>query len=91
MKFKAISSIETALRIYYTYSELRNEQIKELFGGLADTTVTRYKKAVLNAQADRNVKTSQHHTIDTETAFDVWGINVADLERRREKLKSLNL
>lgn len=91
MKVKAIKDIDTALRIYYSYTELTNKHIKELFGGIADTTVARYKKSVLDAQAANNIKTSQHHTIDTETAFEVWGIDVEKLERRRAKLRKLGL
>lgn len=91
MKFKAISNIETALRIYYTYPEIGNKEIRELFGTIGNSTIAAYKKAVIEEQIDRNVRTSRLNTVNTEVAFEVWGIDVTDLERRRAKLKALNL
>lgn len=91
IKVKQISSIDTALRIYYRYSEIGNKEIKELFGNLGNTTLSRYKEAVKQAQAERGIMTSCLYTVNTELAYEVWGLNVADLERRRKKLISLGL
>jgi hypothetical protein len=91
MKTKAITDIDTALRIYYQYPEIGNSQIRELFGVTNGRTLARYKRAVQEEQMNRNVKTSQLHTVNTEVAYDVWGIDVVGLEKRREKLKKLGL
>ena len=91
MKVKPITSIDTALRIYYTYPEIGNKEIRELFGGLGNSTIAAYKRAVQKEQAESGVLTSQAYTINTEVAFKVWGIDVADLEKRRDKLKKLGL
>ena len=92
MKHKAPVSIDTAIRIYYQYPEIGNAQIRELFGLSAGlSTVCRYKKPVLEAQAANGVMTAQPYTVDTETAYKVWGIDVEDLIRRREKLQKLKL
>ena len=88
MKVRKIADIDTALYIYYRYPEIGNKEIKELFGGLGSATLTKYKKAV---QIKQNVKTSQLYTINTEMAYEVWGIDVAELEKRRDKLKKLGL
>ena len=77
--------------IYYRYPEIGNKEIKELFGGLGSATLTKYKKAVQEEQIKQNVKTSQLYTINTEMAYEVWGIDVAELEKRRDKLKKLGL
>ena len=91
MKLKPFKDINTALRIYYTYPEISNKEIKELFGELGGSTISNYKKAVRDVQVERNVKTSQRNTVNTEVAYDVWGIDVKDLERRRDKLMLLGL
>lgn len=91
MKVKSIASIDTALRIYYTYPEIGNKQIKELFAPIGDATISRFKKAVQEAQAEKDVKTSQMKTVNTAVAYEVWGIDIDDLERRRDKLKKLGL
>lgn len=91
MKVKRITDIDTALYIYYLYPEIGNKEIKELFGGLGSAALTKYKKAVQGEQIKQNVKTSQLYTINTEVAYEVWGIDVAELEKRRDKLKKLGL
>lgn len=91
MKVKRIADIDTALYIYYRYPEISNKEIKELFGGLGSAALTKYKKAVQGEQIKQNVKTSQLYTINTEVAYKVWGIDVAELEKRRDKLKKLGL
>ena len=90
MKVRKIADIDTALYIYYRYPEIGNKEIKELFG-LGSATLTKYKKAVQEEQIKQNVKTSQLYTINTEMAYEVWGIDVAELEKRRDKLKKLGL
>ncbi len=91
MKVKPFVSINEAIRIYYTYPELGNKEIRALFGNLANSTISNYKKEVREVQIERNIKTSQKNTVNTEIAYEVWGINVKDLEIRREKLKKLGL
>ena len=91
MKVKQIADIETAIRIYYQYPEIDNNQMRELFGKICSSTAARYKKAVKDEQIKRNVKTMCNNAVNTEVAYDVWGIDVVDLERRLKKLKSLGL
>lgn len=91
MKYKPISNIDTALRIYYQYPEIGNKEIKELFGSIGVSTISAYKNAVRKVQAERDVRTSQLNTVNTEVAFSVWGIDVNDLEKRRKKLQALGL
>lgn len=91
MRVKPFKDIDTALRIYYTYPEIGNKEIKELFGVSNTRTLARYKKDVRQAQTERGVLTSQMHTVNTEVAYTVWGIDVIDLEKRRNKLRELGL
>lgn len=91
MKVKQIADMDTALYIYYRYSEIGNKQIRELFGGLGSAALARYKKAVQEAAAEQNIQTAQLNTVNTTLAYEVWGIDVNEIEKRREKLKKLGL
>ncbi|MCH5209446.1 MAG: hypothetical protein J1F01_00630 [Oscillospiraceae bacterium] len=91
IKVKTFVSINEAIRIYYTYPELGNKEIRELFGNLANSTISNYKKAVREVQTERNIKTSQKNAVNTEVAYEVWGIDVENLEQRRKKLKALGM
>lgn len=87
MKVKQIADMDTALYIYYRYSEIGNKQIRELFGGLGSAALARYKKAVQEAAAEQNIQTAQLNTVNTTLAY----IDVNEIEKRREKLKKLGL
>ena len=86
-----ISGIENALRIYYKHSELGNKQITELFGNRSSATISRLKRAVKNEMAKRNVLSYGMNKVNTSVAYEVWGIDVTDLEKRMKKLKNLEL
>ena len=86
-----ITSIENALRLYYSHSELGNKEIAALFGRLSSATVSRLKKAVKDEMYKRDVLSYGANKINTAVAFSIWGLDVSDLERRMKKLKDLNL
>lgn len=91
MSIKPIKDIDTAIRIYYAHPEMDNSQIRELFDIAANSTIARYKKPVLEKQVEYGIKTMCANTVNTRTAYEVWGIDVADLEKRRDKLRKLGL
>ncbi len=91
MRLKAPVDIDTAIRIYYQYPEIGNAQIRELYGKIGNKTIQDYKNAVRERQIEEGIKVNQFHCVNTETAYKVWGIDVEDLIRRREKLKKLKL
>ena len=91
MHKRNIKDISTALRIYYENTEIGNSEIRELFGSLANSTMYHMKNEVLKVMAERNTPRYRHHTVNTEVAFEVWGIDVDDLEKRRAKLIKLGL
>ena len=45
MNIPQITSIDNALKIYYSHSELGNKEIVSLFGRLSSATITKLKKA----------------------------------------------
>ena len=86
-----VTSIDNALKIYYENSEMGNQEILRLFGKRSSATVSRLKRAVRNEMAKREVLSYGLYKVNTSIAYEVWGIDVVDLERRMKKLKNLGL
>ena len=86
-----ISSVQTAIRIYYEKIELRNQDILELFGNMSSATVSRLKKKAREQMALDGVTSWTGYGVSTESAYRAWGLDINDLEKRYSKLKDLNL
>ncbi|MCL2562647.1 MAG: hypothetical protein FWE08_01245 [Oscillospiraceae bacterium] len=86
-----ITSIENALSVYYRYPELGNKQIIELFGDISHTTVAKIKKYVKDEQYQRDIFSYGANTVNTEVAYQVFGLDISDLESRLEKIRALDL
>ena len=91
MNIPQITNINTALKIYYTNSEIGNKEITALFGRRSSATISRLKRIAKTEMNDRNVLSYGANKVNTAVAFDVWGIDINDLEKRIKKLKELNL
>ena len=91
MNIPQITSIDTALKVYYKNTEIGNKEIKTLFGNLSSATVCKLKKAVKIEMNKHGVYSYGANKVNTAIAFGVWHIDVCDLEKRREKLKKLDL
>jgi len=91
MNIPQITSIDTALEVYYKHTEIGNREIKALFGNLSSAIVCKLKKVVKAEMNKQGVYSYGANKVNTAVAFDVWHINVYDLEKRREKLRKLNL
>ena len=91
MNIPQIASIENALRIYYSHSQLGNKEIKSLFGKNSSNTIARLKRYVRDEMMKRNIPSFGINNVNTAVAFDVWGIDVNDLEKRMQKIKELGL
>ncbi|MDR2600415.1 MAG: hypothetical protein LBC73_09080 [Oscillospiraceae bacterium] len=92
MNIPTITNLDTALRIYYSNSELDNKSIIELFGQrISSATISKLKKVVKDEMSRQNIMSYGLNRINTALAYETWGIDVVDLEKRRKKLKDLNL
>ena len=91
MYIPAITGIDNALKIYYSNSEIGNKEIKELFGNLSSATISKLKHIVKDEMIKRDIFSYGMYKINTAIAYETWGIDVDDLERRMKKIKSLNL
>ena len=91
MYIPTITSIENALKIYYENGEIGNKEIKNLFGNRSATTISRLKRFVKTEMIKRGVPTFNTYKINTVVAYEIWGIDVNDLEHRMRKIKELSL
>ena len=51
----------------------------------------RYTTKRKRQELEKGQKPFDFFTVSTATAYEAWGIDVEDLEKRRNKLKKLNL
>jgi len=79
------------LKIYYENAEIGNKEIRCLFGNRSSATISRLKKIAKSEMIKRDIPTFCTNKVNTIVAFDVWGLDITDLERRIKKIKELNL
>jgi len=91
MYIPKITSIENALRIYYENAEIGNKEIIKLFGSRSSVTISKLKNLVKAEMIKRDILTFNAYKVNTAIAYDVWGIDIKDLENRRKKIKELSL
>jgi len=91
MNIPNIIAIDTALSIYYKYPEISNKHISALFGKHSTVTINRLKQCVKSEMVARGVHSYSAYSVNTKIAFEIWGIDVDDLEKRRAKLQKLGL
>ncbi len=84
-----IKDVGVAVRLYYANVELTNSDIQKLFGMSSSSTVASMKKKVLEVMAERGVPRYNPHAVNTDIAYEVWGLDIADLEKRYKKLQKL--
>ncbi len=87
VRIPQITSIETAIRLYYEKTELTNKDIEDLFGKHASSTIARLKEKARQQMTEDNVPVWNAQRVNTEAAYKSWGLDIADLERRHKKLK----
>jgi len=87
----SITSIENALKIFYENGEIGNKEIKCLFGNRSSATISKLKRLVRAEMLKRGVPAFNANKINTIIAYELWGIDVVELERRMKKIKELSL
>ena len=83
-----LPDIKKALELYYTKAEISSADIRSLFS-CCPSTATKLKKQVKEAMAKKQIKTWLPGNVDIKTAYEVWQIDVEELEKRLAKLNKL--
>ena len=86
-----IKDVDAVLRAYYGTGYIGNKEISKIFGTNSSSTLRRLKRPVEDVEIERNVPKVIPNYLNVKVAFEVWGIDVPELERNRKKLQQLNL
>lgn len=87
---KTLPPLEKAVEMYYLKTELTSQDVRELFD-CARATAVRIKREVLDVMAERKVRCWTPGAISTKIAYEVWGIDIDEYEKRFLKLRKLGL
>lgn len=89
VRIPQITSLETAIRLYYERIELSNSDIRQLFGRISSATVVKLKKKAVELMLQNSTPVWNAVNVNTEMAYEAWGLDIKDLERRFEKIKAM--
>lgn len=81
---------ESALKIYYGTIEIDSRHIRQLFSCGANKAAELKKKALAH-MGKLNKMPCISGCVNTEIAFEAWGIDIHDIEKKYKKLKTLGL
>ena len=79
---------EVALDLATSKNELSTQDIMALFD-VKKSTAQGYKSKVLEQQAKEKVKSWYSSHVNIKIAFELWGIDVAEIEKKLQKRKFL--
>jgi hypothetical protein len=85
VRVPGVRDIATAIRMYYEKHELTSSDIVELFG-VCMVTAKRLKDMARDLMGERDVPNWNALAVNTDCAFEAWGLDIDDLERRYKKL-----
>ncbi len=86
-----VADISAAIRLYYEHTEIGNKDIRAIFGDMGNGRIGRLKQLALEAMHERGTVHYNAQYVNTEVAYDVWGINIDRLTAGRKKLQQLGL
>lgn len=91
VRIPQIVDIEVAIRLYYEKDRLYNKDIKTLFGNLSSSKIVILKNIVKEKMLEREIIIYDAMSVNTDIAYEVWGISIENLEARLKKLRQLKL
>lgn len=90
VKVPQVRDLRYAIQLYYRCTEIGNREIRELFG-VGGNLALNLKKAAREKMAELETPIWDARKVNTEVAYQTWGLDIKDLERRYEKLKLLGV
>ena len=91
VRIPQVQNARVALAIYYSKSEIGNADIKMLFGNMGQERTTKLKAVARERMREANCPTYNARYVNTECAFDAWGIDVKRLTKGLGILEKLGL
>ena len=90
VRIPPITSPETAIKVYYLHPDLGNKEITELFGKCSSATITRLKGKARDKMLELGTPVWNANRVNTQVAYEAWGLDINDLEFRYKKLQELS-
>ena len=87
VRIPQIKSIPVALEVYYTNNDLGNKELRQLFGSVSANTLLKLKRLVVEKMEEKGVMRYNNYTINTEVAYETFGLDIAGMERKYAKMK----
>ncbi len=84
-----IADTASAIRLYYSKGYLNNKDIGQIFGTEVKSTIYQMKKPVTEEEKKRNLPVAVPFHINAKIAFEMWGLDIAELEKNQKKLNAL--
>ena len=91
MHIPPISSLDNAISTFWLFNEIGNAEIKVIFKKISPATIVKLKQLAKRKMNERGVPSYGLYKVNTRIAYEVWGLDIDDLEARRNKLKALEL
>lgn len=85
-----VTDLGLAIQFYCRWTEIGNGEIRQLFG-VGSNMALKLKKVAWEKMAKDNTPVWDANKVNTEVAYQVWGLDIKDIERRYEKLKKLGV
>lgn len=85
--YSLTNDIGELIQIYYENIEIGNAEIKRMYPGISGFTIAKLKSKAREVMAQRNVMPWEAYKVNTECAYEAWQLNIADLEKRFQKLQ----
>lgn len=87
VRIPKLLSIPVALEVYYKNNDIGNKEIRQLFGNISCTTIQRLKRLVIEKMEEKGVMRYNNYTVNTEVAYEVFGLDIDKLERKYAKMQ----
>ena len=87
VRIPQLSDISLAVELYYSRIDLSNDDIKKLFGGIGGSKITALKKLADARRREVGMASWNPRRVNTVCAFEAWGLDIEDLERRLKALR----
>lgn len=82
-----VADIRAAIELYWSKIEIGTNDICALFGGIGRERAGKLKAWAREEMQKRGTVNFNPMYVNTEVAYEVWGLKINDLERRYNKLK----
>lgn len=89
MNMPTIKDIEAAVRIYNSTVEIGNKEIRAIFGKMETSRLKKFREIALAEMIRRECPQMHPFRVNTIIAFEAWGYDIKELERKYMKLKRL--